>query len=280
MTLNLILMALIVVMSLRGAVLLIRDRRPFRLASLMFWILLGVEHLTWMSGVMPLAAACLVAAVWLRRREASKVREWLEQLAPFDSPTPTARPGSEGADDLGDTLFFPEQLRPGPEVVPPGAYAMWSPTEEEALFGPSETRRLIGRTYEAIAGIESYTLAALSRRIGVVDEGVDRLVMPDDLVSHPAIGPDDKVLVLSASRQKGIRFHFHESAAPEYRERVLSGFVADAEALRQAVDIAGDPIDELSGSSPAAWWEAMEQVLGQMEARGEPVEAVGKVLIG
>ncbi len=277
MMVNLALTARIAVMILRGVVLLIRDRRLFRLALVTFWVLLAVSHFSRRSGILPVAAVILVAALWLRRREHMGINTRMEQRAEPAAATSPSGPRSEGAPHGID---LPDLIRPGPEIVPPGDYAMWLPSAGEPLFGTSETRRNIRRLYETVAGVETFAFADLLWRLGLVGEDASRVALPDASVSHSVLGPDDQVLVLSASREKGIRFHFHESATPAYRNQVLSRFVAYGEGLRRAVTLAGLPLDEPGASSPAGWWDAMERVVAEMEGRGEPVQAVGKVLIG
>jgi hypothetical protein len=190
-----------------------------------------------------------------------------------DKPTEDDLP-TEGGHD------FLDGFRPGPDPVPPGTYAMWLPTPGEPRFTPSEARRHIGRAYRAAAGIETFALANLLRRLGVVGEGSRRVAVPDDLASFPVLGPDDLVFVVSASQEKGIRFHFHQSATPEYRNRVLAGWVAYLAFLRRAVNLSGAPLDEPRDQDPAAWWAAMDGAVTQMEGRGEPVQAVGQILLG
>lgn len=177
-------------------------------------------------------------------------------------------------------LNFLNDFRPGPETVPPGDYAMWSPSPDEPLFAPSETRRNLGRVYQCVEGIETFALASLLRGLQLVGQDVGRVALPDDLASFPVLGPDGQVLAVSVSSEKGIRFHFHQSASGAYRNRVLTGFVAYLEALRRAVALSGVSLDEPRESSPAEWWVQMEKVVCHMEETGEPVQAVGKVLIG
>jgi hypothetical protein len=40
------------------------------------------------------------------------------------------------------------------------------------------------------------------------------------------------------------------------------------------------PLDEIDEQSPARWWGFMEKVVADQEGKGEPVEAVGKILFG
>jgi len=175
---------------------------------------------------------------------------------------------------------FLDSFRPGPDQIPPGKYAMWLPSPDEPKFAPSATRKNIDRVYKAAAGIESFTLADILRRLGVVEEETRRVALPDELASFCILGPDEQVFVLSASQEKGIRFHFHESATPAYRNKVLRGFVAYLEFRRRAVNLSGVPLDEPEDQEPSEWWGGMEHVLAEMERKGEPVDAVGMMLLG
>jgi hypothetical protein len=157
---------------------------------------------------------------------------------------------------------------------------MWLPSPGEPLFTPSETRKNIGRLYKTAVGIETFTLADLLRRLGMVGEETRRVAVPDALASFPILGPDDQVFVLSVSQEKGLRYHFHQSATPAYRNKVLAGFVAYLEFRRRAVNLSGVPLDEPRDQEPTAWWSGMEKVVAEMESKGEPVQAVGKILLG
>jgi hypothetical protein len=187
---------------------------------------------------------------------------------------PADEPAGEGGHD------FLDAFRPGPDPLPPGRYAMWLPSPGEPRFTASDTRRNVARVYEAAAGVETFALADLLRRLGAVGEDTRRVAVPDDLASFPVLGPDDQVFVLSVSQEKGIRFHFHESATPAYRNTVLAGFVAYLGFRRRVVALTGAALDEPRDPSPAAWWGMMERVVADTEARGEPVEAVGQMLLG
>lgn len=190
------------------------------------------------------------------------------------------KPPADG--DLPDEggYDFLDSFRPGPEPVPPGTYAMWLPSPGEPRFAPSDARRQIGRAYRAAAGIETFALADILRRLGAVGEETRRVTLPAELASFPVLGPGEHVFVVSASQEKGIRFHFHQSATPEYRNKVLAGWVAYLAFRRRAVNLSAAPLDEPRDQDPAAWWAAMEGTVAEMERNGEPVQAVGQMLLG
>jgi len=191
-----------------------------------------------------------------------------------------AEPAGGDVPPEGQPHEFLDSFRPGPDPAPPGEFAMWLPSPGEPRFAPSATRRNIARLYKSADGIETFALADILRRLGVLGGDIRRVAVPDDLASFPVHGPDDQVFVLSASQEKGIRFHFHESATPAYRNKVLAGFVAYLEFRRRAVNLSGVPLDEPRDQQPAAWWGMMDRVVTEMEGKGEPVQAVGKILLG
>ena len=192
------------------------------------------------------------------------------------------RDKSPEEDDLLDEggYDFLDSFRPGPDPAPPGTYAMWLPSTGEPQFASSGARRHVGRAYKAVVGIETFALADILRRLGAVGEDTRRVAVPDDLASFPVLGPDDQVFVISASQEKGIRFHFHQSATPEYRNKMLAGFVAYLAFRRRSVNLSGAPLDEPRDQNPAEWWGGMERVVTEMEGQGEPVQAVGQMLLG
>jgi hypothetical protein len=73
MTANLLLVMLIVLMIVRDGSLAVRHRRPFRLAFLVFWLLLLAAHLTGRNIFYPAVGTCLVVAIGLKISEVSRL---------------------------------------------------------------------------------------------------------------------------------------------------------------------------------------------------------------
>ena len=70
---NLLLAILIVLMIARDGSLAVRHRRPFRVAFLVFWVLLLAVHWTGRTVFNPAVAVCLVVALGLKIREVSRL---------------------------------------------------------------------------------------------------------------------------------------------------------------------------------------------------------------
>jgi hypothetical protein len=170
-------------------------------------------------------------------------------------------------------------IQPGPEPVPAGDYAMWLPSDEEPSFAASQTRREIGALYAAARGVETYLLAAVLRRLGAVEGQVLRVGLPAELTTFPVLGPEGRVFILSASAEKGIRLHFHRSTPPPYRHAVLAALARVAVAIRDALERKGGGFDDAAEHPPQSWWALCESATAQIEEGGEPVEAVGQVMI-
>ena len=160
--------------------------------------------------------------------------------------------------------------------LPPDDYAMWWPPTTSA--GP-ERVDLSGlatwtRIYEALDGIHSYVFAAMARQIGLVpdDEPVARAALPDELLVHRFRGPEDRVLLLSASQEKGIRIHFPHSTTPDvYRKRFLDQFATYVEGWKAGALERGFPLDPpVEGDEhPLGWWQLMVRVAEDFKAKGE-----------
>jgi hypothetical protein len=78
MVANSFLTILIVLMIVRDLSLLIRHRRPFRLAFTVFWVLLACVHFTGRSTLYPLIGASLIVALVMKRRDLSGVAGMLD----------------------------------------------------------------------------------------------------------------------------------------------------------------------------------------------------------
>jgi len=77
-----------------------------------------------------------------------------------------------------------------------------------------------------------------------------------------------------------MRFHFHPSVTPAYRNTVLTALVSLAEFYGRAAKKFGMPLHKLEEPSPANWWALMDATVCGMESDGEPVLVVGEMHFG
>jgi hypothetical protein len=151
----------------------------------------------------------------------------------------------------------------------PGQYAMWWSTEKDPSFSTSKTIGILDGIYTTLAGINSYVFGLLARALGVVEDRPGRVGLPDREASIPAKGPEYQDMFISASREKGIRFHFRTTAStPEYRDVFLGLFLAFAKTARAEIEqkrLPQDPPDPDHEDGPLGWWRFAAQVARSKE---------------
>ena len=147
------------------------------------------------------------------------------------------------------------------DKVPPGKYAMWWATSEDPNFWASETFFTASEIFKNLDGIYSYVLAFLFTPLGLVDKGVRRMALPDN-VTVPLRGPEHRYLLLEASREKGIGFLFNTmDGSFQYRDDFLKVFLSFVMAVREKIEARGlpmDPPDQTFEGGPAGWWAMIE----------------------
>jgi hypothetical protein len=91
MAANSFLSILIVLMIVRDLSLFVRERRPFRLAFSVFWILLACAHFTGRSTFYPLIGMSLVVALVMKYRAHSGLSATLQEEKDKKVPLPSAQ---------------------------------------------------------------------------------------------------------------------------------------------------------------------------------------------
>ncbi len=152
------------------------------------------------------------------------------------------------------------------EQVPPGDYAMWWTSPEDPLFQNSPVRRYITQAFEALDGIEAEFYASILRSIRFADKDCGFAALPENMEAIPIRESGENIVLLVASREKGIKFHFHITQTPvAFRNEFWRLFAeyatkwSDANAIR-----------------PFDWWVLCEEASLTAESVGGPV-TVGKV---
>ncbi|WP_137936329.1 hypothetical protein [Chitinivorax sp. B] len=174
---------------------------------------------------------------------------------------------------------FLTSLKRLPGNMPPGTYTMWMPSEVEPFFTPSVTRHLISQVYQAINQIETYTFSLLLKKLGYIESDISRVNLPVDLTEFPVTLEEAQPFLMTASREKGIRLHFDDATDPINRNQILASFLALVESVQQLILERKLPLDAVDGEMPINWWYACDQTLTAVENNGEPIKALGKVII-
>ncbi len=98
---------LIILMIFREVEQLLHHRRGFRLASLAFWALLGVVHVSGRPELYPALVATLLFAIWMKWRQPhGSGEEAREKLVPGPSRPPRGR-----ASGTGTSTVLPDRMK-------------------------------------------------------------------------------------------------------------------------------------------------------------------------
>ena len=159
---------------------------------------------------------------------------------------------------------------------------MWWPTEKDTSFVHSNSFSLIKRTYENLNGINTYVFADILRHLELVNEDVGRAALPDDGMSVPLQGPENCIMLFSASREKGIRFHFHTEGTPvAYRDNFWNLFAEYTQSVKAVIEEhkhSKDPEDPNYERGPLGWWTMVELLLTKEKPEeGDKVQLFGAI---
>ncbi len=139
------------------------------------------------------------------------------------------------------------------------------------------------RIYKALDGIESYFAAHLAKLVGIIHEHstTERLPLPEELKRVPVLGPEWQVLILSLSKDKGIRFHLHvEHTTPLYRDRFLRLLAEHAELWHRDHIEYNLPFDDKAEERGFTWWQALQKHAYNMESEGGKIDIIAPVTVG
>jgi len=177
--------------------------------------------------------------------------------------------------------FHAGDLKRWTAEIPNGEYAMWWPASSGEPFTGSRAFPHIGRAFRALDSIETYVHAALMRSLGYEGEGVGRLELPEESAIFALEGPEQKLLLLNISSEKGIRFQFPlKGSSTAYRDAFWQVFAGYAEFWKNAAVEKGFATDPAGARSPLGWWLASAELTGREEAKGSSLSAFGATALG
>ncbi len=106
-------------------------------------------------------------------------------------------------------------------------FATWWLTEDKVSFEKSQAYKSIDVMYESCRGHEAYIYPDLLSHLGII-KGTppSRLDLPEEDTTYVLKGPNRCKIILTISKEKGIRFLFPlETTSTEYRDSILQ-FIA------------------------------------------------------
>jgi hypothetical protein len=115
-----------------------------------------------------------------------------------------------------------------------GNYAMLWADDAQPNILATKCLKDIHRSFNALAGVESYVVASIFQKLGLVEAEVQRMKLPSKLMTIPIVGPEEQSFIISVSEGKGIRFHFNkQTTSAEYRDAFWSVFASYAEGWQE-----------------------------------------------
>lgn len=145
---------------------------------------------------------------------------------------------------------------------PASQYSMYWNTGDTAPYLESDTCKNMKRVYENSAGIQTYIYGSILYGLGLFDK-LQRCKIPINPETIPFEGPEEQLIILSVSEEKGIQLMFPESScAPAYRDMFWKAFADYTEKIRNDVVSNNYPIDhEVEEDGPLGWFKFTLEVI-------------------
>ena len=104
-----------------------------------------------------------------------------------------------------------------------GEYALWWKSQEEEFFTGSKTKEYVLEMYKIFHEYETWHFGFLVQELNLSSDVKEysRVELPEEAREIPLLGPENTDIILSVSREKGIKFLFPTSVTKAYRERLL-----------------------------------------------------------
>lgn len=193
-----------------------------------------------------------------------------EVLRRFGQPSavyyaPKALPAAPAAQVIKplDTYHFTKAER----APAKGQYGMWWTTPEDPDARRSPDLATLQRIFTAFDGYESWAFGVLLQGAGLLETDTPRVALPVGEPRSVALeAPDGHVVLLSASAEKGLRFHFHSATPAKYRTLLLGHLASLAESMRKTIEANRLPRDPKSKSSPLGWFTMARHQLSNSKA--------------
>ncbi|NME71432.1 hypothetical protein [Flammeovirga aprica] len=172
-------------------------------------------------------------------------------------------------------------MRVEKEAEVKGTYAMWWSNDGEEKFGESETLKTLTKLYDVFKGYETYLFGYILRQTRITESTeLQRLSLPEESANFVLVAPENKLIMLNISQEKGIRFLFPTNeTTKEYRERFLSGVLVDFLSTRLYLQQHQANEDEEMEPNSYDWFNFMAKVTTEREKEGEGVDLVGAMML-
>jgi hypothetical protein len=153
-------------------------------------------------------------------------------------------------------------------------YAMWLPCDQDKQFASSPITQKWTQIYSITKNYWSYITANLLDTLDLIDKGVFKTDLPEPLKAFAFATKEGEQIILSLSKEKGIRLHFAATTSLDYRLHILNKFALYCNAWKEMVGLTNEIPDEDVGF--AGWWEATKKASEAVE-KVEPIKGVGQI---
>ena len=170
-----------------------------------------------------------------------------------------------------DRLYISASLMP-----PKGQYAMWCAENMGEMFHYSPTFDLYDRIYRETNTIEAEAFALILLELGMIEdiEEFTSTKLTLSSVEIPLEGPEGVPIIISFSRERGVRFHFHrDRTSADYRDLFLNLFLMRVKDWKKH----SPTLRLVTSDSPAyVWWRELGKRL-RSQTGETAISAVGSV---
>jgi len=167
-------------------------------------------------------------------------------------------------------IFKPRDVTEAEGYKADGIYSLWWSSKKGEGFSGSRTRELLMGISKNLDGIEPYAMAQLGRSANFVSGEASRADLPEEELVVPVKGPDDRVLLICSSKEKGIVFKFHtKDTPPEYRDEFLATFLDYVKELKRDINGKGLKIERYDGQSPNERFSSLVKSFEADERKGK-----------
>lgn len=151
-------------------------------------------------------------------------------------------------------------------------FAMWLPSEEDAIFESSPIINKWTTAYSITQRYWSYITADLLKTLKLVDENTHRLGLPDAFQAFAFLTTDGEQVIVSLSKEKGIRYHFARTTSLAYRLQFMDKFILYCKSWKELIDSrTGMQDDDLGFFN---WWTLTVETSISVEKK-DPLTGVG-----
>lgn len=172
--------------------------------------------------------------------------------------------------------FGPDLFTKLGKSTPEGTYSVWHNTGGKERFTESDVFRLISEYQGLSHGIQSYLLAEILRSVNDIEDNVGRVILPEEEYSMGLLGPENKPIILSASKKQGLMFHFSDQkASSRYRTLFWKLFNVYVNELKEYIEKEGIEKDMISDGTPKQCWDKSISELQKKESSGELIGSFG-----